>query len=216
MIRGAIFDVDGTLLDSMSIWGTVGEDYLRSLGCIPHENLTETFKCFSLYEAACYYRSEYGITLSVEEILTGINQMIEQYYFTETQAKPGVEAFLRTLQEHGVKMCIATSIDTYLIDASLERCGIRSYFSEIFTSNAVGHGKSEPHIYRAAQASLGTPIEETYVFEDAFYAAKAAAAVGFPIIGVYDPSETQQAELKSLSEVYLQDFRDTASISALL
>ena len=65
MMRGAIFDLDGTLLDSMSIWDTIGEDYLRSLGIEPRENLAETFKTFTLEESAEYYRAHYGVTLSV-------------------------------------------------------------------------------------------------------------------------------------------------------
>ena len=68
MIKGAIFDVDGTLLDSMHIWDSIGEDYLRSLGYEPREKLNEKFKTMSLSQAAAYYRSEYGVTLSVERI----------------------------------------------------------------------------------------------------------------------------------------------------
>ena len=80
MIKGAIFDVDGTLLDSMGVWDTIGEDYLRSLGYEPRENLNEKFRIMSIREAAEYYISEYGVPLSVEEICRQVNGWIERFY----------------------------------------------------------------------------------------------------------------------------------------
>ena len=76
MLKGAIFDLDGTILDSMFIWDTIGEDYLRTLGIEPKDNLKETFKTFTLEQAAHYYRENYGVTLSVKEIADGINKKV--------------------------------------------------------------------------------------------------------------------------------------------
>ncbi len=216
MMRGAIFDVDGTLLDSMFIWETIGEEYLRSLGYTSKENLAKTFQTFSLEQSADYYRKEYGVPLTKEEIIDGVNQMVEHFYMDTVKTKPGVEEFLALLYTHGVKMCIATATDRYLVEAALERCGIRKYFSEIFTCTSVGHSKKEPHIYREANANLGTPKAETYVFEDACHAAQTAAADGFPVVAVYDPSEKQQAELQQIAQIYLRDFEDIAVIQNLL
>ena len=82
MIKGAIFDLDGTILDSMFIWDTIGEDYLRSLGKEPKENLKETLKTFTLEQAAHYYREAYGVTLSANEIISGVNKMVAMHIFT--------------------------------------------------------------------------------------------------------------------------------------
>ena len=163
MMQGAIFDVDGTLLDSMSVWANIGADYLRFLGYEPRENLNETFKSMSLYQAACYYQSEYGVTLSTEEIIAGVNDRIGQFYRERAGLKPGVAGFLRQLREKGVKMCIATATDRPLVEAALERCGVLAYFSDIFTCFSVGHGKDEPVIYRTALEHLQTARAKTIV-----------------------------------------------------
>ncbi len=211
MMQGAIFDVDGTLLDSMSVWANIGADYLRFLGYEPRENLNETFKSMSLYQAACYYQSEYGVTLSTEEIIAGVNDRIGQFYRERAGLKPGVAGFLRQLREKGVKMCIATATDRPLVEAALERCGVLAYFSDIFTCFSVGHGKDEPVIYRTALEHLQTARAKTIVFEDALYAARTARRDNFVTAAVYDAYEKHQAELRAAADLYITDFTDWKS-----
>ena len=211
MRQGAIFDVDGTLLDSMSVWANIGADYLRFLGYEPRENLNETFKSMSLYQAACYYQSEYGVTLSTEEIIAGVNDRIGQFYRERAGLKPGVAGFLRQLREKGVKMCIATATDRPLVEAALERCGVLAYFSDIFTCFSVGHGKDEPVIYRTALEHLQTARAKTIVFEDALYAARTARRDNFVTAAVYDAYEKHQAELRAAADLYITDFTDWKS-----
>lgn len=211
MIQGAIFDVDGTLLDSMSVWANIGADYLRFLGYEPRENLNETFKSMSLYQAACYYQSEHGVTLSTEEIIAGVNDRIGQFYRERAGLKPGVAGFLRQLREKGVKMCIATATDRPLVEAALERCGVLAYFSDIFTCFSVGHGKDEPVIYRTALEHLQTARAKTIVFEDALYAARTARRDNFVTAAVYDAYEKHQAELRAAADLYITDFTDWKS-----
>ena len=102
-ISGAIFDVDGTLLDSMSIWDTIGADYLRSIGYIPRENLNEIFKNMSLLQAAEYYRNEYGVTLRVEEIMSGVNAMLEQFYQYEKTSRISLRRRFASWERKGRK-----------------------------------------------------------------------------------------------------------------
>ena len=211
MIQGAIFDVDGTLLDSMSVWANIGADYLRFLGYEPRENLNETFKSMSLYQAACYYQSEYGVTLSTDEIIAGVNDRIGQFYRERAGLKPGVAGFLRQLREKGVKMCIATATGRPLVEAALERCGVLAYFSDIFTCFSVGHGKDEPVIYRTALEHLQTARVKTIVFEDALYAARTARRDNFVTAAVYDAYEKHQAELRAAADLYITDFTDWKS-----
>ena len=208
MIKGAIFDLDGTLVDSMFIWDTIGEDYLRTLGKEPHEDLKETFMTLTLEEAAEYYRTHYGVTLSVKEIVDGVNTMVEGIYRTRVALKQGVADFLAQLKENGTRMCIATVTDRYLVEETLDRLGILQYFSEIFTCAEVGYGKDKPIIYRKALEHLGTTKNETYVFEDSLFALKTAKADGFTTVGVYDRHENRQDNLKNLADYYIVDFAD--------
>ena len=208
MIKGAIFDFDGTLVDSMFIWDTFGEDYLRTLGKEPKENLTETFKTFTLEQAAEYYREHYGVTLSVKEIVDGVNAMVEQTYRTKVTLKPGISEYLAWLKENGVRMCVATVTDRYLVEETLERLGVRHYFSEIFTCAEVGFGKDKPVIYQKALEHLETEKRDTYVFEDMLLALNTAKTDGFPTVGVYDRHEAHQDDLKELADYYIFDFTD--------
>ena len=215
-IRGAIFDVDGTLLDSMFIWDTIGETYLRSIGYEPREKLNEVFKNMSLFQAARYYRTEYGVTLSIDEIMNGVNAMLERYYRFEVSLKPGVAELLAQLQASGVKLCIATATDRYLVEAALERCGVLSCFGAIFTCNEVGHGKDEPDIFEEALRFLGTEKAETVVFDDALYAVRTAKEAGFPVAVIYDSHERSQAEVRARSDLYLEDLTQLVELQKFL
>ena len=207
-LRGAIFDMDGTLLDSMQVWENAGEDYLRTLGCVPEEGVGELMKSMSLQQAALYCRERYALPLSVEEIMAGVNGRVERFYRQEARLKPGALDFLRTLSQRGVRMCLATATDLHLVEAALDRCGVRTYFSALFTCTQVGSGKDEPHIYRAALRHLGTGRADTLVFEDAFYAARTAKGDGFVTVGVADAYEKNEGELERLSDFFLRDFRE--------
>lgn len=215
-IRGAIFDVDGTLLDSMFIWDTIGETYLHSIGYEPREKLNEVFKNMSLFQAARYYRTEYGVTLSIDEIMNGVNAMLERYYRFEVPLKPGVAELLERLRQSGVKLCIATATDRHLVEAALDRCGVLSCFGEIFTCNEVGHGKDEPDIFEEALRFLGTEKAETVVFDDALYAVRTAKEAGFPVAAVYDSHEKAQDQIRMLADVYLEDLTQLDKIRKYL
>ncbi len=206
MIKGAIFDLDGTILDSMTIWDTIGEDYLRSLGIEPRENLSEVFKTFTLEESAKYYQMHYGVTLSVDKIVNEVNKMIEDFYKNTVTLKKGVEKFLARLAKEGVKMCVATVTDKYLVEAALSRLKVRHYFEEIFTTAEVGCNKQDPKIYRTALSHLQTKKHETFVFEDALHALLTAKKDGFIVVGVYDEHESRQTEMKANSDYYITSF----------
>lgn len=209
MLKGAIFDFDGTLFDSMFIWNTAGETYLRSIGIEPREDLRKVLKTMSLLQSATYIREKYAVELTLEEIMDGINRTVEDFYFYTVQPKECVITLLEQMKVKGIKMCIATATDRYQVEAALKRCGMESFFSEIFTCSDVGHGKDEPIIFRKAIDYLGTTRANTVVFEDAYHAAKTAKADGFVTVAVYDSHEEKQKELQALSDFYFENYTET-------
>ncbi len=211
MLKGVIFDFDGTLFDSMFIWETAGEVYLRSIGKEPEENLQAVLKSMSLQQSAEYIKKKYHIPLSIEKIMMGVNRTVEDFYFNKVEPHHGVIAFLDELQRRKIKMCIATATDRYQVIAALERCRMTHFFSEVFTCSEVGCGKDQPFIYRAAMEHLHTDRSTTIVVEDALHAIQTAKADGFAVAAVFDSSETQQAELRNIADCYLADFEHTDS-----
>ena len=208
-IKCAIFDFDGTLFDSMFIWDSVGELYLRSLGKEPKPSMREDVRALSLYQSACYFQKEYDLALSVEEIMAGINQTIEHFYIHEVLPKHGVVDFLEQMKKAEIPMCIATASDRCQIEAALGRCGMEHYFEAIFTCGEVGHGKDEPIIFQKAMERFGADRSAAIVFEDALHAVQTAKADGFSVVAVFDNSEKRQNELRDLADCYIADFEHT-------
>ena len=210
-IKCAVFDFDGTLFDSMYVWDCAGEDYLRSLGKEPGPNVREDMRRMSLAQCAAYFKREYALPFSEEEIADGINRTVEKHYFHDVLPKPGAPAFLEKMQKAGVRMCIATATDRYQVEAALKRCGLDRFFDAVFTCSEVGAGKDSPDIFRAAMAHFGADRRSTVVFEDALHAVRTAKADGFPVAAVYDASEREQAEMRRLADVCIPDYMHTES-----
>lgn len=208
-IKCAIFDFDGTLFDSMYIWESVGETYLRSLGIEPEASLREDIREMSLYQSAAYMRKKYDMRISEEEITEGINRTVENFYFFEILPKRGVAEFLELLKKGGIKMCIATASDRRHVETALRRCSLDGYFDAVFTCDEVGYGKDEAVIFRKASDFFGVSHRETVVFEDALHAARTAKSDGYAVAAVYDSSEKRQSEIRALADCFIEDFEHT-------
>lgn len=207
-ISAVIFDLDGTLIDSMYIWDTLAEDYLKSIGVKPKPGLCDAVNTLMMEDAAEYLKTEYALPFTLEQIFEKINIMVEDFYFNTTSLKDGVLEFLQLLAGKNIKMCVATASERYVTEAALKRCGIMHYFEEILTCSEVGCDKTKPHIYNKALEILGTKAEETLVFEDAVHAAKTAKSAGFKVCGFYDKSEKNQSELKNTADFYITSFKE--------
>jgi HAD superfamily hydrolase (TIGR01509 family) len=216
MIKGVIFDLDGTLLDSMSIWHSVGVDYVIKYGYTPKPDLSERFTNMSMAQAGEYLKDEYDIPFTVQEIVDEINRMTEDFYLHRVQLKEGALDLLSTLRDRGIAMCIATATDRYLVEGALKKCGIDGYFSRIFTCTELGEGKSNPLVFRSAMEYLGTDRHSTVIVEDAHYAISSAKSDGFKVVGIYDRHEQKQDEIKSLADVYLTGYLDLTDFWKLI
>lgn len=208
MINGAIFDLDGTLLDSMGVWEVYGTRYLDSLGVAAKPGLNETVIRMSLAQGCEYLKNEYNLPLTVKQIAEGINDMVYDEYAFCVQPKPGAAEFVRKLSDMGVKMTVATATDEPLVSAALKRIGILDCFGKIFTCTEVGHGKDEPVIYEEALNFLGTDKSDTVVFEDALHCAVTAKKDGFRVIGLYDDFEKKTGEMKEICDSFYMSFEE--------
>lgn len=211
-VQGIIFDVDGTLLDSMPFWKNVGNRFLASVGVEPKEDTEERLLSMSLYDAAIYYKNECGVPMSEQGIIDSINKMMEEFYMNEDALKPGMSEILALFHEHGIKMCIATATDRYLIEAALRKNIIDKYFLRIFTCNEVGMGKEDPLIFDTAAEYMGTDRSNTVVFEDALYAVRTAKKAGYTVIAVADAQSGNPAPIIELADYYV-DENNIVSIS---
>lgn len=211
-ISGAIFDFDGTLMDSMGIWSDIGNRYLNRLGLQGEAGLEEKLYVMGLEEGAAYIKEHFQLSQSTEEVVAGVKQIIFHCYSEEVQPKPGVMKFLRELKRNSIPMAIATAGDRVLVEAALRRLGLFGTFflsERIVTCAEAGASKDLPIIYHMARASMGTQLRETWVFEDAFHGANTAKQAGYPVAGVFDESgKGWLTELKAACSVFKNSFEE--------
>ncbi|WP_432619928.1 HAD family hydrolase, partial [Butyricicoccus sp.] len=156
-LTGAIFDLDGTLLDSMPYWASVGTRYLEEQHvAVPDiEQLALRIKTMTLPEAADYFRSDYGVQESQEAICARINHMIEDDYRLRAPLKAGTREMLEQMKQRGVRMCVASATDHTLVEAALRRVGVLDYFSFILTCGDLQTSKNLPYIFDTCTERLG-------------------------------------------------------------
>ena len=212
-IRGAIFDVDGTLLDSMKIWDQAGARYLETLGKRAEPGLNRILFSMSLADGAAYLKDTYGLAESTEQIHQGVLDVVDAFYRDEAQPKKGVPELLEELSAKGVAMTVATSSEKRQIRSALERLDLAKYFQEIFTCGEVGVSKNEPVIFHRAAELMGTKPEETCVVEDGLYAVRTAGRAGYFTVGVYDASSDHDwQDLQREADLALESLQDTQYI----
>lgn len=205
MITGVIFDIDGTILDSMPIWDQAAEMFLDSMGIEAENGLGKTMFSMSMKEGAEFLKGRYLPDMDAEAIMAGINRTVTDFYLYQVQLKDGVELFLKDMKQTGIKMVAATSSDRRVVEGALRRLKVMSFFERIFTSTETGAGKVKPDIYLAAAEYMGTLPKDTWVFEDALYAIETAKNAGFRTVGVFDAfSIENQEKIKGITDIYLE------------
>ncbi len=210
--KGAIFDMDGTLIDSMGYWKAAAGDYIRSLGKEPANDLGDRFLTLGLNNIYPEMQKDYGLTQPIEEVSAGIYAIMEKNY-ENVEIKPYVKEMLEAFNEAGVKMCIASATNASLASEVLKRLGILDYFSAVLCCKDVGKGKRYPDIYDYALKFLGTSKEDTYVFEDAVFAIRTLNGNGFISVAIEDVnSVNEREEIKSLCTYYIDSYKNWENI----
>ena len=208
-IRGAIFDMDGTLTESMHLWIEIGRRYLEGLGYKVSPEQNHEMTRLLLEPMALYMQDEFGLAKSQEQIIAEINKIVEPGYFEDVAVKPTVVESLEAMQERGIRMCVATATDRHLTEACLKRNGIDRFFSAIFTCGEEHCNKRTSQIYDKARAHLGTSPEETYIFEDTYVSILGAKQSGCRVVALEDRWSVKKRDLiKETADVYVARMGD--------
>ena len=204
----AIFDMDGTLVDSMVYWKHLAGEFLESKGVaqIPKDILAR-IKPMTITESAALFIRELSLNGTPESIAMEMNAVMDKHYRKDIPIKSGVKEYLDFLYQKGVHMCVVSATAEPLMEACLKRLDILKYFCFLLSCETVGAGKEKPDAYFAAAKQLGASPADTAVYEDALYAAVTAKKAGFYVIGVYDESaEKYWNKLTALADETIRSF----------
>ncbi len=206
-IEAVIFDLDGTLVDSMHIWREVDIEYLGRHGIKLPKDLQSIIEGMSFTETACYFKERFQLQDSVESIKNDWNEMTKYKYENEIPLKNGVKEFLSFCKKRGLKLGIASSNSIELISSILAAHNISQYFSIIKSACEVGKGKPAPDIYLRVAEELNIEPHKCLVFEDIIPGIMAGKSAGMAVCAIEDAYSVDQREEKiKLADYFIEDY----------
>lgn len=206
-----IFDLDGTLIDSMPIWRGTGSGFLKNHNFPVPENLMEVVKTQTIWQTAEWFRSELGVPMEAQDIVNEIVESVVEAYRHTIPLKDGAKEYLEQMAQEGVNMCILTASEADYILPALDRLDIRKYFSHILTCTELEEYKDDGKAYLSAMKLMGGTLEDTVVFEDAHYAVKGAKLAGFKVYAILDDAVRGHQDIhkiKTIADVCFHDYRE--------
>lgn len=208
-IKGTIFDLDGTLVDSMWVWSQIDIDYLKTKGYSIPEDLRSEISHLSFSQTAVYFKERFNLDDSIDEILDDWHTMAFNHYSNNVKLKLGVKDFLNHLKDSYIKIGLATSNSVPLLEACLKNNGIYDYFDSITTTDEVSNGKNCPDVYLLAADKLGIKPKDCLVFEDILPAIRGAKAANMKVIAVQDDEcLNSKEELLKYADKYIHSFSE--------
>ncbi len=207
-IKGAIFDFDGTLFDSMPIWKGLKFEFFESLGVILTDEDRKLFSGLFLTEALPLAKERFKLKENIPDLYFMFWSLLNNKYLEKALPKNNIIPFLEKLKSKGVKMGIATATDESAIISLLKKFDMMKYFSSIYSIYTVKAPKTQPNVYDAVCKELCCGKKETWVFEDAVYAAKTAKENGYNVVGIFDNSEPQHDKLIEIADIYINDYNE--------
>ena len=217
-ITGAIFDMDGTLTDSMFIWDECLDEVLRRYFHTTRDqidrDMLEKMDTAPISMGGPMLYEYFSSSVDPKEILDMMNEYFRDFYRHKIELKDGVRELLEHLAKKGVRMCVASASSPEMVRAALKHCGIEDYFCAVLTCDDVKKSKEYPDIYEAALSLLHTPKETTWIFEDAVIALRTAHRMEMNTVGIYDAGQKDQEEIRALSKIYVDRGEDHRKLIA--
>lgn len=211
-VEAVLFDLDGSLVDSMWIWQEIDVEYLQKFGITLPENLQTEIEGMSFTETAVYFKEKFQIPDSLEKIKSDWNRMAWDKYSHQVPLKNGALEFITYCHENNIRLGIATSNSRELVENVIQVHGIRDYFDSIVTGCDVAKGKPSPDIYLETARRCYTAPDKCLVFEDIIPGILAGKAAGMKVCAVDDEYSSQQKEeKKKLSDFFIKDYFDIVS-----
>ncbi|MEG0367877.1 MAG: HAD family phosphatase [Coprobacillus sp.] len=205
MIKGVIFDFDGTLFDSMEIWSHIAYDYLTIKG-IDDPHITEIVANMSMFNALSYIKNHYHIVDDISVMNQDVKNLLYDYYANEVKPKQGVIEFLKYLSFHHIQMIILSASSRKLIDVALSHYHMEKYFDDVLCCDELQLDKNNPQIFLLAIEKMKLLKEDVLVVEDAYHAIETAKSIGLNVLGIYDQSEKRN--IKPLVDFYIHDYQE--------
>ena len=208
-IEGAVFALDGTLLDSSWVWEKVDEKFLGDRGFQVPDDYVDEISPLGAERAAVYTIERFGLNEDKDDIVREWIEMAKKEYATEVVCKPYAKEFLEELHKLNIKMAVATSSDRELFMKTLEREGILKYFQKIVTVDEVERGKGYPDIYEEAARRIKVNPHKCLVFEDILAGVTGASLGEFNVVAVFDEKSKHNWEkIKSISKYSINDYKE--------
>lgn len=207
-IKGVIFDLDGTLIDSMGVWLAVDKEFLTKRGIPVPENLFEDIEGGnSFVEVAEYFKQKFGLTESLEEIMDEWTEMVFEHYANSVKIKPFVLEFLKLLKKDNIRIGIGTSNSKMLAETVLEANKVYDYFDAIVDGYSKVRGKPYPDIFLKVAGLLSIPNDECLVVEDVLVGVQAAKNAGMKVFAIRDEHNKREwNSIKNIADFAAQDF----------
>ncbi len=205
--KAIIFDLDGTLIDSMNVWNDIDKEFFKTHDLPFEEDYQKEIGHKGLKEIAAYTKTRYNLKESEDEIISIWLDMAKEAYAYKIPLKEGVKSFLEYLQSKNIKMGIATSNSLELTELVLKHHDIYKYFSKVVTVNELKTNKGSPDIYLHISNSFGLTPNECIVFEDLLVGIKTAKKAGYKVVGVKEKSSLdKEKEIREIADLYISNY----------
>ena len=219
-IKGAIFDMDGTLIDSLIFWDyywrELGKKFMGIDGFKPIEEVDRAVRTMITLDASKFIKERYNLAQSIEELYAFVNDLIKHFYREIVKEKLGATELLEYLKDKGIKICLATATDMENVKIAIKACDLEKYFDAVLSCADIGKGKDKPDIYIKAIEELKMNKDDVCVFEDSFVAIETAKSIGVKTVGIFDINNFGQDRLKASSDYYLEEGKSLAELKKVV